>query len=70
MNNPDNRKVGIRGVVRKTPQTCIDCLDSTYEELLHKKHLVITPANHSNIVLGIHHHQSEPRFSYTRSGQN
>lgn len=70
MNDPNNRKAEIKVVLGKTPQNCTDCLDSTYEELLHKKHLVITPPHHSNIALGILHHQSEPRFSYTRSGQN
>ncbi|KAK4827923.1 hypothetical protein QYF61_022371 [Mycteria americana] len=57
-------------VVPKTPQNYRDCLASTYEELLHKKHSVVTPPNHSNIVLGIHDHQSEPRFSYTRAPSN
>lgn len=70
MNNPNNRKTEIKVMVRKTPQICTDCSDSIYEELLHKTHFVITPLNHSDVVLDIHHHQSEPRFCYTRSGQN
>lgn len=37
MNNPNKSKAEV--VVRKTHQNRVDCLDSTYAELLHKKHL-------------------------------
>lgn len=43
MNKLNNTEPKIKMAARKIPQGCTDCLGSSYEELLHKECLGITP---------------------------